>query len=41
MWQKGVEIWANRLDLQPVHGKSDTLLDGIVRHHLNFSGSLV
>jgi hypothetical protein len=26
MGQKGVEIWANRLGLQPVHGKSDTLL---------------
>jgi hypothetical protein len=26
MGQKGVEIWANRLNLQPVHGKSDTLL---------------
>ncbi len=26
MGQIGAEIWANRPDLQPVHGKSDTLL---------------
>jgi len=27
MGQKGAEIWANLPDLQPVHGKSDTLLE--------------
>jgi hypothetical protein len=40
MGQKGVEIWANRLGLQPVHGKSDMLLGRKLRPPAREAGAL-